>query len=135
MNERIRILITDDQQPTRQGLKALLGFIVQVEIVGEASNGQEALRLAAKHQPDVVLMDMHMPGMDGLQATRLIKSRWPEMRIIALTIYPTYRAEALKAGADAFLLKGCAPEVLENTIFAASNAAKFHSRIGDEASR
>ncbi len=127
MNERVRILITDDKRSTRQGLKALLSFTAQVEIIGEARNGQEAVQMAEKHQPDVVLMDMHMPVMDGLHAIRLIKDRWPEIRIIALTIHSIYRAEALEAGADAFLLKGCAPEVLEKTIFAAGKTEKFHA--------
>lgn len=109
-------MITDDQQPTRRGLKALLNFAPQIEVVGEAANGQEAVQLVAEYRPDVVLMDMQMPVMDGLQATRLIKSQWPEIKVIALTIYPTYRAEAFRAGVDAFLLKGCTPEVLQVTI-------------------
>jgi DNA-binding NarL/FixJ family response regulator len=127
MNELVRILITDDQQPTRQGLKALLSFTAQVEIVGEASNGQEAVQMAGRHQPDVVLMDMHMPVMDGLEATRIIKSRWPGIGIIALTIHPTYRLAAFEAGADAFLLKGCAAELLEKTIIEAANVEQFHT--------
>ena len=119
MNGRVRILITDDQQPTRRGLKALLNFAPQIEVVGEAANGQEAVRLVAEYRPDVVLMDIQMPVMDGLQATRLIKSQWPEIKVIALTNYPTYRAEALRAGVDAFLLKGCTPEALQITIIQA----------------
>lgn len=125
MDEHIRILIVDDQQPTRHGLKALLSFAAQIEIIGEASNGHEAVQLAGQEHPDVVLMDLHMPLMDGLQATRLIKSRWPEIQVIALTIYPAYRAEALQAGADAFLIKGCPAETLEATILTASHAAKL----------
>jgi DNA-binding NarL/FixJ family response regulator len=121
MNERIRVLITDDQQPTRRGLKALLTFAPQIEVIGEAVNGQDAIQLAAKCHPDVVLMDMQMPVMDGLQATRIIKSRWPEIKVIALTIYPTYRTETLKSGADAFLLKGCPAEALQAAILESSD--------------
>ena len=121
MNERVRVLITDDQQPTRRGLKALLTFAPQIEVIGEAVNGQDAVRLAAKCHPDVVLMDMQMPVMDGLQATRIIKSRWPEIKVIALTIYPTYRTETLKAGVDAFLLKGCPAEALQAAILETSD--------------
>lgn len=116
MKEQVRVLITDDQRPTRQGLMALLNLTSQIEIIGEAVNGEEAVLMTGKFHPDVVLMDMKMPGMDGLQATRLIKDRWPEIKIIALTIYPYYRNEAVKAGIDAFLLKGCAAEVLQSTI-------------------
>jgi YesN/AraC family two-component response regulator len=79
MNQRIRVLIADDQQPIRQGLKALLNYVPQIEVIDEAVNGEEAVRLAAKYQPDVVLMDMQMPLMDGIQATRLIKARWPQV--------------------------------------------------------
>ena len=123
MNESVRVLITDDQQPTRQGLMALLGLISRIEIIGEAVNGQEAVLMTEKHHPDVVLMDMQMPVMDGLQATRLIKTRWPEIKIIALSIYPAYRTEALKAGVDGFLLKGCAAEVLQTTILEANSSS------------
>jgi len=121
MNQRIRVLITDDQQPTRQGLKALLNYAPQIEVVGEAVNGKDAVQLVAKRYPDVVLMDMQMPVMDGLQATRFIKNQWPEIKVIALTIYPAYRARALKAGADAFLLKGCSAETLQSAILKFSN--------------
>ncbi|MFN2232593.1 MAG: response regulator transcription factor [Anaerolineales bacterium] len=116
MKELVRVLIADDQKPTRQGLMAFMSLISQIEIIGEAVNGQEAVLLAEKYHPDVVLMDIKMPIMDGLQATRLIKSRWPEIKIIALTIYPNYRSETVKAGIDAFLIKGCAAEVLRSTI-------------------
>lgn len=128
MNERVRVLISDDQQPTRQGLKALLSFASKIEIVGEAVNGQEAVRMAEEYHPDVVIMDMKMPVMDGFQATRLIKNLWPEIKVVALTIYPTYRTEALKAGADAFLLKGCTAEALETTIIEVGNPEKLYAR-------
>jgi DNA-binding NarL/FixJ family response regulator len=70
------------------------------------------MHLVTECQPDVVLMDARMPGMDGLEATRLIKDTWPEVKVVVLTMYPTYRARAQAAGADAFLVKGCSPEVL-----------------------
>lgn len=128
MNERVRVLISDDQQPTRQGLKALLSFASKIEIIGEAVNGQEAVCMAEEYHPDVVIMDMKMPVMDGFQATRLIKNLWPEIKVVALTIYPTYRTEALKAGADAFLLKGCTAEALETTIIEAGNPEELYAR-------
>jgi len=118
MKHQVRVLIADDQGPTRQGLKALLTFSPKVEVVGEATDGREAVHLVAKHQPDVVLMDMQMPVMDGLEATKCIKERWPEVRIIALTMYPRYRVEAVAVGVDAFLLKGSPTEALQETILA-----------------
>jgi DNA-binding NarL/FixJ family response regulator len=128
MNSRVRVLIADDQQPTRQGLMAFLSLTSQIEIVGEAVNGQEAVLMTGKYHPDVILMDMKMPFMDGLQATRLIKNRWPEIKIIALTIYPNYRTEAVKAGIDSFLLKGCAAEVLQSTILEANSSEARYAK-------
>jgi YesN/AraC family two-component response regulator len=114
----IRVLIVDDQGPVRKGLRSLLSFSPQVQVVGEAANGSDAVRLAAECQPDVVLMDIQMPVMDGLQATQHIKGQWPEIRVIALTMYTRYRAKALASGADLFLLKGCTPQDLQNAILA-----------------
>ena len=115
-NRQTRVLIVDDQRPTRQGLKAVLTLSPQVEVIGEAADGQESVDLVAEHHPDVVLMDVQMPVMDGLEATRHIKSRWPEVRVVVLTMHPNYRAKALAAGADAFLIKGCPSEMLRAAI-------------------
>lgn len=107
--QRLRVLIADDRPRSRAGLRALLATYPEFDVVGEAADGREALRLAEECRPDVVLMDVRMPGMDGLEATRLIKTRWPEVKIIVLTMYSAYRAEALVAGADAFVSKGDPP--------------------------
>ena len=84
--------------------------------MGEASNGQEALAWIAQQQPDVVIMDLQMPVMDGVEATRLIKRQWPAIKVIVLTVQAARRAEALVAGADHFLLKGYGPEALQRAI-------------------
>jgi DNA-binding NarL/FixJ family response regulator len=112
----IRVLITDDSWVTRQGIKALLSQFPQVEVVEEATNGQEAMDMVPICQPDVVLLDVQMPDMDGLEATRLIKRQWPEIRVVILTMYARYRSSALAAGADIFLLKGCTTQELQDAI-------------------
>ena len=113
-----RVLIADDQRPVREGLRSVLALSPQLEVVGEAVNGQDAVHLVAECRPDVVLMDIQMPVLDGLEATRRIKSQWPQVRIIALTLYARYRAKALSAGADVFLVKGCGSEALQEIILA-----------------
>jgi DNA-binding NarL/FixJ family response regulator len=127
MERRVRILIADDRPTTRRGLRALLTQFAQVEVVGEAANGQESVELVAECRPDLVLMDMQMPVMDGLEATRRIKQQWPEVKVIALTIYAKYRVQALAAGADAFLLKDGAPEKLAGAILAEVPGLRGHS--------
>jgi DNA-binding NarL/FixJ family response regulator len=116
MSETIRILIADDTLPARQGLKALLTMMPRVEVIGQATNGQEAVQLVDMLHPDVVLMDIQMPVMDGLEATRQIKSRWPEVKVIALTMYSSYQSEAYAVGVDMFLRKGCASKSLQDAI-------------------
>ena len=118
MKRQVRVLIADAQGPTRQGLRALLTLFPQVEVVGEAEDGREAVHMVAECQPDVVVMDIQMPVMDGLEATRRIREQWPEVRVIALTMYPKYRAKAAAAGVGAFLLKGSPIEVLQDAILA-----------------
>jgi DNA-binding NarL/FixJ family response regulator len=107
MTMQTRVLIADDRPRSRSGLRAVLALRPEIEIVGEAADGQEAVRLVAECRPDVVLMDARMPVMDGVEATCLIKEEWPEIRVVVLTIHAAYRADALAAGADAFLIKGC----------------------------
>ena len=112
MVEPIRVLIVDDQPRARMSLKALLSTWSRVGEMNEGCNGQEALRLVEELQPDVVLMDVRMPGIDGLKATAQIKALRPQIKVILLSMYPEYQDEALAAGADAFVGKGDAPREL-----------------------
>lgn len=116
MTRPTRVLIADDSAHAREGLRALLATWPDIHVVGEAANGQEAVQLAAEHLPDVVLMDVHMPVLDGVEATWRIKQRWPAVTVIILTVYVSEQRSALKAGADAFLIKGGAPEQLLATL-------------------
>ena len=111
----IRVLIVDDVSQVRQELRTMLTLSSDVEIVGEAANGLEAIRQAEALQPEVILMDLEMPVLDGYQATEQIKNQQPSRRIVALTVhgYEEARQRALQAGVDAFIVKG---ESLENLV-------------------
>lgn len=110
----IRILIAEDQRIVREGLVALFEDEPEIEIVGEAANGQEAVELYAALQPDVVLMDLQMPLMDGAEATRRIRALAPEARILVLTTYATdeFIFTALRAGVQGYLLKDASADEL-----------------------
>ena len=112
MAQPTRVLIADDSVRTRDGLRALLATKSDIKVVGEAANGQEALRLIAEQQPDVVLMDLQMPVLNGFEAIRRVKQEWPGVLIIALTMYASERNAAFAAGADAFIIKGGAADHL-----------------------
>jgi DNA-binding NarL/FixJ family response regulator len=103
----IRMLLADDHRLFRQGMRQICEVLGGFEVVGEADNGQEAVQLAQKLQPDVILMDIHMPLLDGVQATRIITENNPGARVIILTMYrqDRYVFEAIKAGARGYLLK------------------------------
>jgi len=116
MSGRLKVLVVDDQARARQSLRALLVTWPLTEEVREAVNGSEAILLVEQSQPDLVLMDARMPEMDGLEATRMIKSRWPKVKIIVLSMYNDFAQEALAAGADAFVGKGEAPAKLMSTL-------------------
>lgn len=108
MADQIAVLIADDHTIVRSGVRLLLEAEMDIKVVGEALNGQEALKLAEELQPDVVLMDISMPEMDGLEATREIKSRFPQINVLILTMHRSdeYFFNVLKAGASGYILKG-----------------------------
>jgi NarL family two-component system response regulator LiaR len=115
---RVRVLIVDDHAIVRKGIRALLSEAGGFEVVGEAGSGQEAVLRAQESSPDVILMDVLMPGMDGIEATRLITSRQPKTRILVLTSFAADNKvfPAIKAGALGYLLKDSSPEELVRAI-------------------
>ncbi len=126
---RIRVLIADDRLWARAGLRALLATQSEFEVVGEADDGQQALGLVEQHQPDVVVLDARMPVLDGIEATRLIKARWPKTRVVVQSMHSAYRSEAMAAGADRFLVKGSPSRQLFEAILA-SNGTQADSSDG-----
>jgi DNA-binding NarL/FixJ family response regulator len=123
----IRILIVDDQALFREGLHTLLSVQEDFEIVGEASNGEEALRLAARLHPSVVLMDLRMPVLDGASATRRLHETLPECKVIVLTTFDDdeYVFDGLRAGAVGYLLKDVSSEKLFEAVRAADRGEYF----------
>jgi DNA-binding NarL/FixJ family response regulator len=123
----IRVLLADDQRLVRESLGTLLGLLGGIELVATASNGEEALELAAEHHPEVVLMDLRMPRLDGIEATRQLRERHPDVRVIALTTYADDESVlgALRAGARGYLTKDASGEDIRAAILtvAAGEAA------------
>ena len=121
-NDHIKVLLVDDHTVVRQGLRMVLSLEPGLEIVGEAGNGQEALDAVPKLEPQVVLMDLLMPVMDGVSAIRAIKAQYPEVEVVALTSVLEDRLviDAVEAGAAGYLLKETGPEDLITAIRAAA---------------
>jgi len=115
---KIRVLLADDHVLVRQGIRQFLEEAGDIEVVGEASNGEEALHLAEVHRPDLAVMDIHMPGGSGVEATRRIKERWPGMRVLVLTAYDDdpYVFALLQAGADGYVLKTASADELVRAV-------------------
>ncbi|MDQ3991844.1 MAG: response regulator transcription factor [Actinomycetota bacterium] len=112
----MRVLIVDDHPVTRDGLRAALGIAEDVEIVGEATNGEEAVQAVTDLEPDIVFMDVRMPGMSGIQATKIIRTEHPDTRVILFTIDESRAsiAEAIQAGVSGYLLKDVSADELVN---------------------
>jgi len=123
MNERIRVLVVDDDALVRAGLGMLLAGAGDIEIVGEAADGSEVERAVAEHQPRVVLMDIRMPGMDGLTATEIVRGRERPPEVIVLTTFDAddHVLRALRAGASGFLLKDTPPADIVRAIRAVAS--------------
>lgn len=136
--ENIRLLIVDDHALFREGLRALFSAIKDIDLVGEASSGQQALQLAEEIQPDVVLMDIDMPGMSGVQTTRKLLQRTPSTGVVMVTMLEDDSSvfSAMRAGARGYVLKGAQPVELLQTIRAvASGQALFGPAIASRMMR
>jgi DNA-binding NarL/FixJ family response regulator len=125
----IRILIADDQTITRSGLRSLLAAQEEIEIVGEARNGEEAIDLAATHQPDVILMDLRMPGVNGIEATRRIHRTSPHIGILVVTVFEDDMSvfPAIRAGARGYLLKNTEQDEILRAIRTVANGGAIFS--------
>lgn len=114
------LLVVDDSPRARMALTAFLALRDDIKIIGQASNGLEAVNFLMDHMPDVILMDMKMPVMDGLEATRIIKRSHPNIRVVILSMYSDYVEEAFSCGADDFLVKGCSMAELMSAVSGSS---------------
>jgi DNA-binding NarL/FixJ family response regulator len=122
VSETLRVLVVDDQQIVREGLATILDLLPDVSIIGTAGNGAEALELAALRRPDVVLMDLHMPVLDGVQATRRIAAEHPSIAVLILTTYgeDDDALEALRAGARGVLTKDAGRDEISRALHQAA---------------
>jgi two-component system, NarL family, response regulator LiaR len=118
VDQRIRVLIVDEHAGLRGAIATFLGAVDDLELAGQAADGEEAIRLCASCQPDVVLMDVTLPNMTGAQATHAIRQRWPSIQVIALSTFQEEDqvAEVLKAGAASYLLKNVSAGELAGAI-------------------
>ncbi len=126
---KIRIVLADDHPMIRAGFKTLLGQSNDIEVAGEAGSGQELIKVVNAVRPDVVLIDVHMPGMNGLEALEKLHAPYPDIKFVILTMHEEreYVQKALKAGADGYLLKNIDREELDKAIHAVFNGAKYFS--------
>jgi DNA-binding NarL/FixJ family response regulator len=128
--EIVKIIIVDDHPTIREGLKAILSSEKNIEIIGEASSGEEAVELVREKQPDIVLMDIRLPKMSGIETTRAIKNENPNVSVIILSMYDfeMYTVEAIRAGADGYLVKDASRALLLQAIWVIANGGSFVRR-------
>lgn len=131
MGEPVRVILADDHTMVRHGIRQFLEESGQVVVAAEAADGREALRLIAQHQPEVAILDIQMPGMSGIEVTRELQERFPDVRILILTAYDDdpYVFALLRAGADGYILKSADAEDL---VQAVQQVASGHSALSPE---
>lgn len=124
---KIKIIITDDQLVVRKGLRQLLEIGGNIEVIGEASSGLECIKLLEELEPDIIFMDLKMPGISGIEATRLICQKYPNAKVIILTIYEDdqYVTEAIQAGAKGYVLKQVTRDELIKIVFSVMEDKSF----------
>jgi DNA-binding NarL/FixJ family response regulator len=128
---RKSVLLADDHTLVRAGIRALVERLSEIEVIAEAKDGREALRLVREHKPDLVLMDIAMPGLNGYEATSRISKEFPDVRVIILSMYANeeYVREAVHAGAAGYLLKRCAATELEKAIKTVAGGDSYFSPL------
>lgn len=126
-DEKIRVLIAEDHTIVREGIRMILAAQPDIEVVGEADSGHEAVAQARVLQPDVVVMDISMPGMDGIEATRLLKRTFPRMEVVVLTVHKSdeYFFQVLQAGASGYVLKGATSKDLVDAVRTVAHGEVF----------
>jgi len=135
---QIRVVLADDHVVVRRGLAVLLGTLPGIQVVGEADNGRQAIDEVARHRPDIVVMDLRMPDMDGVEATREIVRHFPLVKVLVLTMFSedTLVTEAMRAGARGYLLKTADQFEIERALHAiATGQAIFSSAVAHEVLR
>jgi DNA-binding NarL/FixJ family response regulator len=131
---RLRLVIADDHPVFRHGLRALLGSVPDVEVVGEAATGEQAVEVTVRERPDVVLLDLHLPGVDGIEACRRIRQEAPQVRVLVVTMFEEDSSvlAAVRAGAMGYLVKGAdQDEILRAVRAVASGEAIFGPTIAE----
>jgi len=131
---QIRILLVDDHELVRKGIRSALQPHGDLEIVGEADNGEDAVRMASELKPNLVIMDVGLPGISGLEATKQIKSEHPTIPVLILTVHDEdeYIIQLLKAGADGYLQKGTGEEDFVEAVRAVAHGGFFCDKIGHD---
>ena len=123
----IKVLLVDDHELVRTGIRRLLDDFSDIEVIAEGDSGEEAIKLVREHKPEIVLMDVNMPGIGGLEATRKLQQIDPEIKVIIVTIHvdEPFPTRLLKAGAAGYLTKGCAVDEIVDAIRSVKNGKRF----------